>query len=148
MLPASGCGVWRNAARGPTLPPPPLPPVVQSGFWCVIDCEFARRIGKPIPSELKVRCDWATDCSAATDLYLVGQMLEDLAQLCQQDAELEQLKSLLRSKSRCFDVELNAEQVARLGPGRACAPPRVVLGGEGLTEPWACLCALTRGSWR
>lgn len=83
----------------------------QSGHWCVIDCEYARKIGALLPKQLKVRCDWTIRCSAATDLYMVGQLLKHLpAHLCS-DAELGELQRRLLSKGECFDKELTAQQV-------------------------------------
>jgi hypothetical protein len=41
---------------------------MESGFWCIIDCEFARRASEPFPEQLTLKCDWAHSCSASSDL--------------------------------------------------------------------------------
>ena len=83
----------------------------QSGHWFVIDSEYAREIGDLLPELLKVRCDWTNGCSAATDLYMVGQLLKDLPTHLCSDAELGELQRLLLSKGECFDKKLTAQQV-------------------------------------
>lgn len=92
----------------------PVAPVVvlaaQPGHWFVIDCEHARRINDPLP-QLNVRCAWAKKCSASTDLYMVGRLLQDLGRRFSLDDQLQTLQHLLLSKTDCFDVKLSAKRI-------------------------------------
>jgi len=84
---------------------------LETGFWCVIDCEFARRVGLPIPSKLAVKCDWAQKCSPSTDLYMVGRLLEELKRELELDKDLDALRQLVTSKQKCYDQGLTASTV-------------------------------------
>lgn len=82
----------------------------QSGHWFVIDCEHARRINDPLP-QLVVRCAWAKTCSASTDLYMVGWLLQDLGRRFSLDDQPQTLQHLLLSKTDCFDAKLSAKYI-------------------------------------
>ena len=84
-----------------------------TGIWTIIDCEYARPIGDPLPQELIVKCDWSVDCSSSTDLYCVGRMLKDLDSLVQINDDLCQLQTTLLSKRQCFDKVLDVATVVQ-----------------------------------
>lgn len=44
---------------------------LETGHWCLIDCEFARRAGDSFPAELATKCDWTSECSPASDLCVL-----------------------------------------------------------------------------
>ena len=85
--------------------------VLASGIWTIIDSEYARPIGNPLPQELIIKCDWSADCSSSTDLYCIGRMLKDLDSLVQISDDLFQLQTTLLSKRQCFDNALDAAKV-------------------------------------
>ncbi len=48
--------------------------------WYIIDCEFARPFESGFPADMKVQPPFASTCSAHTDLYMVGRMMQSISQ--------------------------------------------------------------------
>ncbi len=107
--------------------------ITDSGSWCVIDCEFARKVGSLIPQELQVKCDWTSTCSPSTDLYCIGMMLSSLDDGLL-DKPLHDLRKLLTSKAKNFDKSLTADNVL----GNDCF---AWLRQASPTKPGECICA-------
>ena len=104
--------------------------VLASGFWTIIDCEYAHPIGGPLPQELIVKCDWSVNCSSSTDLYCIGMMLKDLDSLVQTNDDLLQLQTNLLSKRLCFDKALNVATVLQKFTWLCQASPAKLAGEE------------------
>jgi len=47
--------------------------------WFLIDCEFAFKIGDPLPNNMKLQDPLATTCSISSDIYLYAFLLKDPA---------------------------------------------------------------------
>lgn len=51
-----------------------MPDVVLNRCRCIIDCEFARRVGARFPQQLAIKCAWAATCSPTSDLCVLGSV--------------------------------------------------------------------------
>jgi hypothetical protein len=47
--------------------------------WYIIDCEFARPFNSVFPADMKVKPEFSSQCSAYTDLFMVGRMLKSIS---------------------------------------------------------------------
>jgi hypothetical protein len=57
------------------------PNIINAGEqWYIIDCEFARPFESKLPDDMKVQPPFASTCSAHTDLYMIGRMMESISQ--------------------------------------------------------------------
>ena len=73
--------------------------------WVVIDAEFARPFGNPIPADLKRKDPAAVSADEAADCYLVGLMMQDYPALIDADTDAQALCNALvdvspRARSR------------------------------------------------
>ncbi len=78
------------------------PNIIQlgDGTWCIIDAEMVRKMGDPLPAMRVAPPASEHVASAATDLYMVYELLSELAGSMMLENDLQQLQKLLGKRKR------------------------------------------------